>query len=306
MGATATRSAEEIRDVNTRYHDVAAGSYDSKWGIDFGDVGQSQVTGKLRKLLGAELDRGYPRSLEVGAGTGYFSLNLLQAGVVQEATCTDISPGMVSTLAGNAERLGLQVRTARADAESLPFADNSFDLVLGHAVLHHLPDLDRAFAEFHRVLAPGGRIAFAGEPSRFGDKLASLPKTGAHRLAPAWRAALGADPAPPAGDPGTDDRAEHDLEHFVDIHAFTPGALAAYPRRAGFSAVRVRGEELVANWFGWFNRALEATADPTQVPMAWRQYAFHGYLWLQKLDERVFEPMLPPAIFYNLLLTARA
>ena len=38
--------------------------------------------------------------------------------------------------------------------------------------------------------------------------------------------------------------------------------------------------------------------------MLWRQYAFHGYLLLQRLDEHVLEPMLPPAIFYNLLLTA--
>ena len=152
----ALRSADEIREVNTRYHDVAAESYDSKWGIDFGEIGQRQVLGKLRKMLGAELDDGYDRSLEIGAGTGYFSLNLLQAGVVGEVTCTDISPGMVSTLAANAERLGLSVRAARADAEALPFADGSFDLVLGHAVLHHLPNLRRAFAEFHRVLRPGG------------------------------------------------------------------------------------------------------------------------------------------------------
>ena len=75
-------SADEIRDVNTRYHDVAADSYDAKWGIDFGEIGRGQVLGKLRKLLGSELDRGYDRSLEIGAGTGYFSLNLLQAGVV--------------------------------------------------------------------------------------------------------------------------------------------------------------------------------------------------------------------------------
>ena len=139
--ATATPSADQIRDVNTRYHDVAAASYDSKWGIDFGEVGQAQVIGKLRKLLGPALDGGYGRSLEIGAGTGYFSLNLLQTGVVREATCTDISPGMLTTLALNADRLGLRVRTARADAESLPFPDASFDLVLGHAVLHHLPDL---------------------------------------------------------------------------------------------------------------------------------------------------------------------
>src|SRR5207244_11947881 len=73
------RTADQIRDVNTRYHDVAASSYDSKWGIDFGEVGQNQVIGKLHKLVGSEVDRGYERSLEIGAGTGYFSLNLLQA-----------------------------------------------------------------------------------------------------------------------------------------------------------------------------------------------------------------------------------
>src|SRR5437588_12474972 len=186
----AVRSADEIRDVNTRYHDVAAPSYDSKWGIDFGEVGQAQVLGKLRKVLGSRLDRGFERSLEIGAGTGYFSLNLLQAGIVHEATCTDISPGMVATLADNAKRLGLEVRAARADAESLPFGGQSFDLVLGHAVLHHLPDLKRAFDEFHRVLRPGGRIAFAGEPSRFGDRLAALPKRGANLAAPVWRAIM--------------------------------------------------------------------------------------------------------------------
>ncbi len=309
-------TADEIRDVNTRYHDVAADSYDSKWGIDFGEIGQGQVLGKLRKLLGSELDRGYDRSLEIGAGTGYFSLNLLQAGVVGEATCTDISPGMVATLARNAQRLGLQVRTARADAESLPFSDESFDLVLGHAVLHHLPNLRRAFAEFHRVLRPGGRIVFAGEPSRLGDRIASVPKRGAHALAPAWRRLLRARPAPgrPAagagsngsnGSNGARGHDDHDLERFVDIHAFEPGDLSRYARRAGFTDVRVRGEELTANWFGWFNRALEASAEPQDVPMLWRRYAFHGYLALQRVDERLLEPMLPPAIFYNLLLTAR-
>jgi SAM-dependent methyltransferase len=212
---------------------------------------------------------------------------------------------MVSTLAANARRLGVEVRTARADAESLPFPAGSFDLVLGHAVLHHLPDLDRAFSEFHRVLRPGGRIAFAGEPSRFGDRLASIPKRGAAVLAPAWRRAIGARAAAPADRHGAGGDDEHELERFVDIHAFAPGDLAKLARRAGFEQVTVRGEELVANWFGWFNRALEASAAEQDVPMLWRQYAFHGYLALQKLDEQVLEPLLPPQIFYNLLLTAR-
>ncbi|HEY1517689.1 MAG TPA: class I SAM-dependent methyltransferase [Solirubrobacteraceae bacterium] len=301
----ALRTADQIRDVNTRYHDVAASSYDSKWGIDFGRVGQTQVVGKLRKLLGrAALERGFERSLEVGAGTGYFSLNLLRAGVVREATCTDISPGMVRTLATNAERLGLPVKVLRADAESLPFADRSFDLVLGHAVLHHLPDLERAFAEFHRVLRPGGRIVFAGEPSRVGDRIAAIPKRGAVALAPTWRRALRASPAP-AYENGHVCGEDHWLEQVVDIHAFAPDDLERLAGAAGFADIRLRGEELLANWFGWFNRTLEATASPDDVPMLWRQYAFRGYLLLQRVDERLLEPRLPPAIFYNLLLTAR-
>ena len=256
-------------------------------------------------MLGNELERGYDRSLEIGAGTGYFSLNLLQSGVVREATCTDISPGMLDALRGNAERLGVPVQTACADAESLPFADESFDLVLGHAVLHHLPDLERAFAEFHRVLAPGGRILFAGEPSRFGDRIAVWPKRGAVKLAPLWRSLLRARPMPPPETVDPAGEADHALERIVDIHAFVPRDLVGHAREAGFTDVAVRGEELVASWFGWFNRTLEASADPADVPMLWRQYAFRGYLVLQRVDERALEPRLPAALFYNLLLTAR-
>ncbi len=50
---------------------------------------------------------------------------------------------------------------------------------------------------------------------------------------------------------------------------------------AGFGDVRVRGEELLANWFGWFNRTVEATAEPSDIPMPWIQYAYRGYLLLQ-------------------------
>jgi SAM-dependent methyltransferase len=299
-------SPDRIRDANTRYHDVAASTYDTKWGIDFGDIGQAQVLGKLRKLLGARLDAGFDAVLEIGAGTGYFSLNLAQAGLLRSATATDISPEMVTTLRDNARRLGLTNITAtRAQADSLPFADGSFDLVLGHAVLHHLPDLERAFAEFRRVLAPGGWIVFAGEPSRVGDMLARVPKQAACMLAPAWRVATRARAAASGAEQAAHRHGDHRLESLVDVHAFAPAELIGFARRAGFADVAVRGEELVANWFGWFNRSLEASAEPDDVPQMWRQYAFHGYLLLQRLDARVLEPRLPPAIFYNLLLRGR-
>jgi ubiquinone/menaquinone biosynthesis C-methylase UbiE len=302
MPAPSTATAEEIRSVNARYHDGAAAGYDAKWGIDYGDVGRGQVLGKVRKALGGRLPA-FGRSLEVGAGTGYFSLNLLQAGTVREAVCTDISPGMLRTLEANAARLGLSVETAACDAEDLPFADASFDLVFGHAVLHHLPDLRRAFSEFDRVLRPGGTVLFAGEPSRYGDRLANVPKRAAAAVAPLWRAVMGAGPAPNGH---ADGGAEyHELEGLVDVHAFTPDTLASAARAAGFEDVHVRGEELLANWFGWANRALEATADPDEVPRAWKVYAFRGYLALQKVDSALLEPRLPPAIFYNLMIAAR-
>ena len=290
----------EILDVNRRYHDVAARDYDAKWGISFGEIGRDQVLGKMRKLLG-DRPGPYPRALEIGAGTGYFTLNLMQDGVIGTGTCTDISPGMLETLERNAEELGLEVETAACDAAELPFEDESFDLVLGHAVLHHLPDLDRAFAEFQRVLAPGGMLFFAGEPSRHGDRIALVPKRAALRLAPAWRRAVGARPAP-AGD---DDGADHALEAMVDVHAFVPAELERYAAGAGFEAVRVQGEELLANWFGWFNRTLEASAEPADIPRGWIMYAYRGYLALQAVDRALLEPRLAPHLFYNLMLAAR-
>jgi len=299
MAAPAT--AEQIRDVNTRYHDTAARTYDAKWSVDFGARGQAQVLGKLVKALGAARPPRFGDALEIGAGTGYFGLNLLRSGAVRHATCTDISPGMLSVLRDNARRLGLEVDTLAAEAEALPFPAASFDLVVGHAVLHHLPDLGGAFAEFHRVLRPGGFMVFAGEPSRVGDRLAAAPKRAAHAAAPLWRAALRARAARRPG-PGD---AQARLERIVDVHAFAPRDLALHARRTGFGDVRVRGEELLANWFGWANRALEASATPESVPHAWRLYAFHGYLLLQELDRQALEPRLPPAWFYNLMLSGR-
>jgi SAM-dependent methyltransferase len=298
-------SAERIRDANVRYHDLAAKHYDSKWGINYNEVGQAQVIGKLRKALGHEPAR-YGRAIEIGAGTGYFTLNLLRAGVVGEAVATDISPGMLARLERSAAELGLPVETAACEAAELPFQDGSFDLVFGHAVLHHLPDLGAAFREFRRVLRPGGVVAFCGEPSHYGDRIAAWPKRGANAVAPLWRALVGAGPRPSNGNGNGGWSEEDRLEQVVDVHAFTPAELAGQAEAAGLDHVRVSGEELAASLFGWANRTLEASADPLDVPWAWRVYAYRGYLLLQTLDRSLLEPRLPAAVFYNLLISARA
>jgi ubiquinone/menaquinone biosynthesis C-methylase UbiE len=302
--AVPAQSPDEIRDVNSRYHDVAAPDYDSKWGISFEATGRTLVVAKLRKALGGGATTRFGRTLEIGAGTGYFTLNLLRAGLIDEAVCTDISQGMLDTLKRSADQMGLKVETARCDAQQLPFPDDSFDLVFGHAVLHHLPDLDAAFREFRRVLRPGGRVAFCGEPSEHGDRLARVPKRAAMRVAPVWRRLLGVGVRM---DNFADDceAAEHGLEHVVDVHAFTPAQLDGFATRAGFERVRVTGEELVAGWFGWANRTLESTAEARQIPHGWHLYAYRGYMLLKALDDSLLERALPPAIFYNLLMSAQ-
>jgi ubiquinone/menaquinone biosynthesis C-methylase UbiE len=299
-------TADSIREANVRYHDLAAEHYDSKWGIGYDEVARAQVTGKLRKALGSRglPPGGFARGLEIGAGTGYFTLNLLRAGLVGSAVASDISPGMLEALSASAAELGLSVETAACEASSLPFEDGSFDLVYGHAVLHHLPDLAGSFREFRRVLRSGGVVAFCGEPSRYGDRISSVPKRGALAVAPLWRALIGASSR--NGNGHVHGEEEDQLEQVVDVHAFTPADLTTHANAAGFHDVHVRGEELAASLFGWANRTLEATAEPTDVPWAWRVYAYRGYLMLQRLDRSLLEPHLPAGLFYNLLVSARA
>ena len=294
--------AQHIKDVNTRYHDAAADEYDAKWGIDFGATGQEQVRQKLIKALGGHDGQSFGAGLEIGSGTGYFSLNLLQLGVIERLTATDISAGMLKRLASTAEDLGLEVETVETEAEELPFPDESFDLVFGHAVLHHIPDLDQAFAEFRRVLRPDGAIAFAGEPSRYGDQLAALPKRAGLLAAPVWRRLVGARQR---AVPEAEQSEGHGLEGEVDVHAFAPADLRRLLRDAGFEQRHVGGEELLANAWGWGLRTVEASAEPDSVSWGWRSFAFRSYIALQKLDSRLLEPHLPAELFYNLLVSGR-
>ena len=303
MPASPTATPDHIKDVNTRYHDAAAGEYDAKWGIDFGATGQEQVRQKLAKALGGRIDeRGFGDGLEIGSGTGYFSLNLVQLGVVERLTATDISPGMLQRLSATADALGLSAETVATEAEELPFEDESFDVVFGHAVLHHIPDLERAFSEFLRVLRPGGAIAFAGEPSRYGDRLAALPKRAGLIAAPAWRRAIGARRRLVAE---AEQSHGHALESEVDVHAFAPADLRRLMRSSGFERTHVGGEELLANAWGWGLRTVEASAEPESVSWKWRNFAFRSYIALQKVDTRVLEPRLPAELFYNLLVSGR-
>jgi len=291
----------DAKRANILYHDAAAKAYDAKWAISFDERCIAYVRDRAERMLP---ERRYGRALEVGCGTGFFLLNLWQAGFVGEAHATDISSGMLQVCLESARTIGCDLRARTADAECLPFADGTFDLVVGHAVLHHLPQPERALAEAHRVLAPGGALLIAGEPSRAGDRLARHVGRATSR---AFRAAASIAPRlrkPMASGPPTDDeRVLSELEWRVDVQTFEPDALAAMACRAGFVDVRVEAEELVSSVVGWAVRTIEAEAPDGLLGERWARFAYRTYLALYRVDRAVLYGIVPKRLFHNVLIS---
>lgn len=288
--------------ANVLYHDWEAASYDEKWSISYDE----RCTGYARDRFVAIAGTGgwpYAEALELGCGTGFFLLNLMQAGVASRGHLTDISPGMVEVAAGNAGGLGLDAEGRVADAESLPYPDDSMDLVVGHAVLHHIPDVEAALREVLRVLRPGGRFVFAGEPTRYGDAIARRlsrltwwAATNATRMGPlrSWRR------------PQTeldDSSAAAALEWVVDLHTFAPADLRRLAHSAGAVDVRVGTEELTAAWFGWPVRTFECAVPPGKLGWGWATFAYRTWQGLSTVDAKVLSYVVPEGLFYNALLT---
>jgi ubiquinone/menaquinone biosynthesis C-methylase UbiE len=307
---TGPATAEQIQAAwtdpklaNVLYHDWEAATYDEKWSISYDERCIDYARDRFSHVAG---DDGWPyaTALELGCGTGFFLLNLKQAGVLDEGHVTDLSPGMVQVAVRNAQGLGFEVEGRVADAESIPYDDDTFDLVVGHAVLHHIPDLDLAMREVMRVLKPGGRFVFAGEPTEKGDWVA-------RRLSRAtWWAAKKVTHLPPFAERWArpqEELAESSraaaLESVVDIHTFDPDRLAALCMRAGAIDVRTVTEELTASWFGWPVRTFEAAVRPGALGWNWAMFAYKGWTRLSWLDENVLSRVVPDELFYNVCVT---
>lgn len=102
------------------------------------------------------------RILEVGAGPGtLWQQNLYQVPPGCEITLTDFSAGMVEQARENLRDTYPHFKIRQANAEALPFEDQTFDLLIAHYVLYHITDVPRALGEFRRVLRPGGRLLAA-------------------------------------------------------------------------------------------------------------------------------------------------
>jgi SAM-dependent methyltransferase len=96
-------------------------------------------------------------ALDIGCGTGFLSLELAARG--HRVTGIDFAPAMLALAKEKAAHAGATIRFEEADAENLPFAAASFDLVITRHVLWTLPHPGAAIGEWIRVLWPGGRLA---------------------------------------------------------------------------------------------------------------------------------------------------
>ena len=151
---------DEVRDYWDRHihdHQITRHPVGSRGFFD--DLDQYHFE-KLHYLLRLVDFDGYPgRSvLEVGCGAGIDLARFAKAGA--EVTGVDLTPSAIELARANFEQQRLKGRFEVADAEHLPFPDNSFDLVYAHGVVQYTANPEQLVRECHRVVKPGGEAVF--------------------------------------------------------------------------------------------------------------------------------------------------
>ena len=274
-------TAEEIRDVNARYHDGAAADYDAKWGIDFGAVGQGRCWASCARRSGGGRAASTARWRSAPA-PATSALNLLQAGVVGDAVCTDISPGMLEALQRQRRAAGPRRR----------------DRGLRR----------RAAAVRRRVLRPRLRPRGPAPPARPRPGLRRVPPraapgraarsspasrrataTGSPRCPSARRypgAALAAADARAPAARGHRDGGGPTIKRSRPSSTCTPSRPTSWPLRAARRPRRrPRPRRGAAGQLVRLGQPRAGgDADPDDGPVGLAAYAFRGYLALQQVD----------------------
>jgi SAM-dependent methyltransferase len=125
---------------------------------DFGRIATGYAAGAADFVARLDLSQG-ERVLDVACGTGNLTLPAARAGAL--TTGIDIAPNLIAQARSNAAAEGLAVRFEVGDAESLPYADGSFDTAITMFGAMFAARPERAAAELLRVTRRGGRIAMA-------------------------------------------------------------------------------------------------------------------------------------------------
>lgn len=166
-------------------------SYWSKRSHDFADLKIRELEGYPKALWQAEiskyLEMHYPgrkglRVLDVGCGSGFFSIILTQMG--HEVTGIDLTLDMVAEAGKTAEYFGLKVDYRAMDAEKPDFPDETFDLIISRNLTWTLPHTGKAYKEWIRCLKPGGILLNfdADYGNEVTENFAQLPTEHTHNM----------------------------------------------------------------------------------------------------------------------------
>lgn len=96
------------------------------------------------------------RVLDVGTGPGFFAILLTELGY--DVTAVDYTPAMLAQARENAGKLGEHMKFYTMDAQDLTFSDHCFDVVVSRNLTWNLPQPQQAYAQWARVLRPGGLL----------------------------------------------------------------------------------------------------------------------------------------------------
>ncbi len=94
--------------------------------------------------------------LDIACGTGVLTEQFVRMGA--EVTAIDLTPKAVELTKKRLDLYHLNATVMEADAQQMPFADNTFDFVCAWGCLMHMPETEKAISEIHRVLKPGGKM----------------------------------------------------------------------------------------------------------------------------------------------------
>lgn len=153
--------SDKVKAANIVYHDSVAQCYDASNTLEHPEYIQSYKK-IFRNYLSINSQNKEPMILDIGCGTG-FLLQFLDSSTKAKVYASDITPNMLQV----ASSKYTFPNYFRADSYTLPFRDNTFDLIMCNSLLHHLFDWESAVVELARVLKKGGVLFIGCEPNSY-------------------------------------------------------------------------------------------------------------------------------------------
>jgi ubiquinone/menaquinone biosynthesis C-methylase UbiE len=154
VGARRSGQPDAVKQQVAAHWNRRAPGFDADFGHSIKTPAERAAWDRILDLvlpLGRKLD-----ALDVGCGTGFLTFEL--AGRGHRVTGVDFAPAMIAEARRKATERSMSVRVEEADAEQLPFASGSFDLVISRHLLWTLPHPEAAIDEWIRMLRPDGRL----------------------------------------------------------------------------------------------------------------------------------------------------